>query len=722
MRMDGGTAAREAAASEAAGGAAAPVTRTADSADNIDRLPELLAPAGSLDAALAALAAGADAVYTGLAEPGLDARAAAPGLTFEELADLCALAHAGALRPAASLRCGSPQAEVDAAAPARPPAARVYVTLNALVDTSGLPRAVAAARRALAAGADAFIVADLGLARALSRGLPGVELHLSTQAGAQAAPAVELAARVFGCSRVTVARELSLPEIAAICATGVEVEVFCHGAICISYSGACSFSALARGRSAMRGDCTQPCRQSWRLEDARGRERADAPGDKLLCPKDYLGIRQLPALVRAGVGALKIEGRMKNPDYVFNVVGAYRSALDALAAGETVDVGALERRLGRSFNRGFTDAYLRGDRAGTGRALMSFERSCNQGAPVGVVVERGHRVVTVELADAVEAGDTLEIHTVLPADAGADVPRRWPLVPCPVSGAAGERIAVPCKRRVEPGSEVYVTASARLRHATDEAVARGRAALAALGDSGWPGELGRPAREAEPSELMLRRSAGLEASAGRFVPSPILVRTPERACELLDGGAPEVAALAWQIAEASGAWEPLLPRLTVVLDEVCRAADVPEVSRLVHTARRVVCRNLSQILIARAAGTPFDVAAPLYAENAEAVAAFCGLGAARVWLPDEFDDASAARLAGELAQTGAPSVAGRLNLGPRELMVMEHCLFTTEGPCAGSCATCPRRTEERFLVGNDGRRYPVCVDARGRSRIFEPRG
>ena len=120
---------------------------------------------------------------------------------------------------------------------------------------------------------------------------------------------------------------------------------------------------------------------------------------------------------------------MKNPDYVFNVVGAYRSALDALAAGETVDVGALERRLGRSFNRGFTDAYLRGDRAGTGRALMSLERSCNQGAPVGVVVERGHRVVTVELADAVEAGDTLEIHTVLPADAGADVPRRWPLVP-----------------------------------------------------------------------------------------------------------------------------------------------------------------------------------------------------------------------------------------------------------------------------------------------------
>ena len=221
---------------------------------------------------------------------------------------------------------------------------------------------------------------------------------------------------------------------------------------------------------------------------------------------------------------------------------------------------------------------------------------------------------------------------------------------------------------------------------------------------------------------MLRRSAGLEASAGRFVPSPILARTPERAWELLDGGAPEVAALAWQIAEASGAWEPLLPRLTVVLDEVCRAADVPEASRLVHTARRVVCRNLSQISIARAAGTPFDVAAPLYAENAEAVAAFCGLGAARVWLPDEFDDASAARLAGELAQTGAPSVAGRLNLGPRELMVMEHCLLTTEGPCAGSCATCPRRTEERFLVGSDGRRYPVCVDARGRSRIFEPRG
>ena len=189
-------------------------------------------------------------------------------------------------------------------------------------------------------------------------------------------------------------------------------------------------------------------------------------------------------------------------------------------------------------------------------------------------------------------------------------------------------------------------------------VARGRAALAALGDSGRPGELGRPAREAEPSEpcFAVRRD-WRQVRDGSFRrpfwpgrrsgPGSCWTAVPPRwrAC---DGKSRR------RRVHGSRCYRGL----TVVLDEVCRAADVPEVSRLVHTARRVVCRNLSQISIARAAGTPFDVAAPLYAENAEAVAAFCGLGAARVWLPDEFDDASAARLAGELAQTGAPSGCG----------------------------------------------------------------
>lgn len=107
---------------------------------------------------------------------------------------------------------------------------------------------------------------------------------------------------------MTTARELTVDEIAALCATGVPIEVFCHGAICIGYSGACEFSALRRGRSAMRGDCTQPCRLAYDLVDEAGQSVVAVEGDRLLCPRDYLGIAHLPELVDAGVASLKIEG------------------------------------------------------------------------------------------------------------------------------------------------------------------------------------------------------------------------------------------------------------------------------------------------------------------------------------------------------------------------------------------------------------------------------
>ena len=651
------------------------------------RLPELLAPAGSFEALLAALAAGADAVYAGLAAPGLDARAAAPGLTAAELARACALAHARG--------------------------ARVYVTLNALVYTAELDRAVACARAAMTAGADAFIVADLGLASRLACDLPAAELHLSTQAGAQAAPAVAWAARELGCSRVTVARELSVAEIARACATGVEVEAFCHGAICICYSGACGLSAHARGRSAMRGDCTQPCRQPWALTDASGAPCARTAGDKLLCPKDYLGLRALPALVRAGVGALKIEGRMKNPDYVYNVVGAYRAALDALAAGEEIPVDALIERVGRSFNRGFTDAYPRGDRAGTGRALMSFERSCNQGVPVGTVVARGHRQVSVELTADVAAGDTLEIHTVLPADAAADVPRRWPLVPCTVDARAGEQVEVACKRRVAPGSAVYLTASAAVRAQSDAALARLAAEAAALAVPAVPELPEAPAAAPEGT------GAAAEVRAGRvpLAVSPRFARTAAAAARLLEAGTAEVAVEAWRLMDGASAWEPMLPRLTVLLDAVFREGDEGRCRSLVRTARRVICRNLGEVALCQAEGVRFDVAAPVYAENEAAVGVLVRAGAARIWLSDELSAAEAAGLAAAVAPL-AP--VGRLALPAAELMVMEHCVLTAEGPCDQACATCRRRAEERFLVGADGARYAVATDALGRSRIFAP--
>ena len=202
-------------------------------------LPELLAPAGGLDQMLAAIAAGADAIYAGLG--GFNARVSARGFTDDEFLRGCAAAHAHGVR--------------------------VYVTLNVFVFDDELADAVALGAHAHELGADALIVADAGLACALRAAIPGVEIHLSTQAGVHSEGAVRLAADELGVERVTTARELAVDEIAALCAVGVPIEVFCHGAICIGYSGACEFSALRRGRSAMRGDCTQPCRLAYDLVD-----------------------------------------------------------------------------------------------------------------------------------------------------------------------------------------------------------------------------------------------------------------------------------------------------------------------------------------------------------------------------------------------------------------------------------------------------------------------
>ncbi|MDM8300063.1 U32 family peptidase [Collinsella tanakaei] len=652
-------------------------------------LPELLAPAGSLKALLAALAAGADAVYIGLGS--FNARASAPDIELDDFARACALAHERG--------------------------ARVYVTENVYLREGELDDALALARAAYRAGADALIVADAGFARLLGRALPDLEIHLSTQAGAMSAEAVELAVRELGAARVTCARELSVDEIARLAATGVPIEAFCHGAICICYAGACAFSALRRGRSANRGDCTQPCRLAYALEDGGGRRVDAAGGDRLLCPRDYLSVRHLAELVDAGVAALKIEGRMKNPDYVYNVVRAYREALDALAGGgngaggpaslDTAALDDLEFRLGRSFNRGFTDAYLRGR---SGSELMSPQRAINQGVRVGTVVERGHHEVVVALDAPVEAGDTLEIRTVLPADAPADVPARCPLVTCEVDGVAGERIRVRCKRRVGVGSPVHLTASA---HALADAAAAVDAMRARFDAVPVPSERVEGDRRDAP--------AAVAEPVGAAVVQPVpvlrtvrLVASPAEAIAALDDAdVHEVAVCAWRLPD-DPAWEELLPRLTVVLDEVCRAADLPRVRRLCERADAVVCRNLGQLDVARAAGVPFDAAAPLSATNAETVLWLVGIGARRVWLPDELSASEIERVV-HAAPAGSVGVAAG---GDAQLMVCEHCLLLAEGPCDGDHAHCARRRADRFLVEASGACLPVAVDALGRTRIF----
>ncbi len=722
---------------------------------------ELLAPAGTPDALRAAIAAGADAVYVGLGS--FNARAANGGFSLAELSSACVLAHAHG--------------------------ARVYVTLNVYVRDDELGDAVALAGSALAAGADALIVADMGLITRIRAALPDAELHLSTQAGAQCAAAVDFAARELGVERVTCARELSVAELAELCATGVEIEAFCHGAICICYSGACSYSALMRGRSANRGDCTQPCRLAYELQDGSGAvlaggawERGRAAeeqvmrpdGDRLLCPRDYLGIRLIAEMLEAGVSAFKIEGRMKSPDYVYNVVRCYREALDAALAGRPlsdIELDGLEACLARSFSRGFTSGYLEGGHAATGNDLMSVERAINQGLRAGHVVEPRYEGALVAFDCEVAAGDMLEIRSTPGPDAPADVPKRWPIVPCPRDVASGEEVLIPCKRKVEAGSAVHVVRSASTILEAEAAVREMREEEVRLAAA----ESGGVAPEAclEASEAGAGREGIAASELGVDCASAEPARFAHARRRRENGAVSEPVAGGACTVEPSAGGACKSPHTAVDLGEVCRLGDLEGVrvacERVVRgEAPAVVVRNIGQIPTVRAAGVPWEVGSPLQVWNAETARVLVRLGARRVWLPEELtmEDLASVRAQMEDPASGDPATgdpvpaelaSARMHCagaagassaesaesphaverhpgdivdiaadGSTPLMITEHCLLTAEGSCSNNCPTCPRRLAsqagDRFLVELDrkssGARLTVRVDEKGRTRLY----
>ena len=257
---------------------------------------ELLAPAGGPEALRAAVQSGADAVYLGAGS--FSARAGAENFSFEELSDAVRYCHIYGVK--------------------------VHCALNTLIKESEIEAAVETAEGICRAGADAIIIQDLGLASHIKRMLPDIELHASTQMTVTSIEGVK-ALEDAGFDRVVLARELSLSEIERIAkAAKAEIEVFVHGAICMCYSGQCLMSSMLGGRSGNRGRCAQPCRLSYTLlED--GRECGSA---HILSPKDMALIGHLKELESAGVTSLKIEGRLKSPEYVSAVTGIYRKYLD----------------------------------------------------------------------------------------------------------------------------------------------------------------------------------------------------------------------------------------------------------------------------------------------------------------------------------------------------------------------------------------------------------
>lgn len=303
-------------------------------------VPELLAPAGDWECARAAVENGADAIYFGLEK--FNARMRAHNFTEADLPGLMEFLHRRGVRG--------------------------YVTFNTLVFPNELARAEAYLRAIIAAGVDAAIVQDAGICRLISQISPDFPIHASTQMTITSAAGVEFA-RELGCGLVVLARECSLAEIekirqgASSGAAGeasMPLEVFVHGALCVAYSGQCLTSESLGGRSANRGECAQACRMPYELLS----DGQPVPlGDRryLLSPQDLAGIEVLPGLIRSGVSSLKIEGRLKSPEYVASITRVYRAALDRAAAQEPLAAGPEEDyELRMAFSRGLYTGWFRG--------------------------------------------------------------------------------------------------------------------------------------------------------------------------------------------------------------------------------------------------------------------------------------------------------------------------------------------------------------------------
>ena len=342
---------------------------------------ELLAPVGSFEALKAAVQNGANAVYLGGKDFG--ARASANNFDRDELKEAVKYAHIRGVQ--------------------------VFVTTNTLRKENEIEDFLEYAKFLYDIDVDAIILQDIGMARLIKRELPDFELHASTQMVAHSLEDVKYLESV-GFDRVVLAREVTVEEIKYICDNcKADIEVFVHGALCVCYSGQCLMSSMIGNRSGNRGRCAQPCRQRYELIDVYTGEVVNSNGDYLLSPRDLNAIEEIDKVIDAGVHSLKIEGRMKRPEYVATVIDGYRKTIDEYLATNKLNVSdETINDLYTIFNRRFTKGLLLGD---VGKDMMNSQLPNNQGLYVGTVVDYNKKAkrLKIKLANTLKKGDGINL-------------------------------------------------------------------------------------------------------------------------------------------------------------------------------------------------------------------------------------------------------------------------------------------------------------------------
>ena len=341
---------------------------------------ELLAPAGSMEALIAAVQNGADAVYLGGAHFG--ARASAVNFNHEQMREAISYAHLYGVK--------------------------VYVTVNTLIRDEELDACLDYIGTLYQAGADALIIQDLGLMNCVRHRYPDFELHASTQMHIHNRDGLKMLKK-WGIKRGVLARETPLELIKELSDEGIDLEVFVYGAYCVSYSGQCLMSSSIGHRSGNRGECAQSCRLPYKLirETNGSQSVVETQGKYLLSPKDLNTLSIVDELIEAGIDSFKIEGRMKRPEYVGLVTAMYREAIDAYYAKKVVHVDdAKLEAMQKLFNRGFTLGHLKHK---LGNELMSTIRPNHVGIEIGQIVAVNKDKISVKLHHELNQGDGIRI-------------------------------------------------------------------------------------------------------------------------------------------------------------------------------------------------------------------------------------------------------------------------------------------------------------------------